>query len=209
MTSSCVTIDHRRASDVRSLATSAHTSSPGGTSTRHEFLHRDRASAERPRSCHHRRRHNRPHKGASMRSGEASTSSRSRATCSSRCEIFDEADLDAALARFEELRTQTPRLKNAVAERFVAQFAARDWDAVAQYIRRRILLRRSSSGRQCRGPTRSRCRDRRPAGSGRRRVVDQRDVDSHRGPRRTPHSHALSRLGSRNRRDSSRCPSGR
>ena len=31
----------------------------------------------------------------------------------SRCELFDEADLDAALARFEELRTQTPRLKNA------------------------------------------------------------------------------------------------
>ena len=48
----------------------------------------------------------------------------------SRFEIFDEADLDAALARFEELHTQTARLKNAVAERFVAHFAARDWDAL-------------------------------------------------------------------------------
>ena len=30
----------------------------------------------------------------------------------SRCEIFDEADLDAALARFEELTTPSPRLEN-------------------------------------------------------------------------------------------------
>nr|WP_082929738.1 BTAD domain-containing putative transcriptional regulator [Mycobacterium sp. 1164966.3] len=49
-----------------------------------------------------------------------------------RCEIFDEADLDAALARFEELHPQSPRLKNAVVERFLAHFAARDWDAMAQ-----------------------------------------------------------------------------
>ena len=30
-----------------------------------------------------------------------------------RCEVFDEADLDAALARFEELSPQAPRLENA------------------------------------------------------------------------------------------------
>ena len=30
-----------------------------------------------------------------------------------RCEIFDEADLDAALARFEELQPRAPRLENA------------------------------------------------------------------------------------------------
>ena len=38
-----------------------------------------------------------------------------------RCEIFDEADLDAALARFEELSRPAPRLENAasqVTERF-------------------------------------------------------------------------------------------
>ena len=38
-----------------------------------------------------------------------------------RCEIFDEADLDAALARFDELQPQTPRLENA-ASRMVEQF---------------------------------------------------------------------------------------
>ena len=44
-----------------------------------------------------------------------------------RCEIFDEADLDAALASFEELQPQPRRLENAasqVAERFLAHFAA-------------------------------------------------------------------------------------
>ena len=32
----------------------------------------------------------------------------------SRCEVFDEADLDAAFARFEELHPQRRRLENAV-----------------------------------------------------------------------------------------------
>jgi DNA-binding SARP family transcriptional activator len=51
-----------------------------------------------------------------------------------RCEIFDEADLDAAIARFEELQPQAPPLENAasqVAERFLAHFAAGGWDAMA------------------------------------------------------------------------------
>ena len=54
-----------------------------------------------------------------------------------RCEIFDEADLDAALARFEELRPPARRLENAasrVTERFLAHFAARDWDAIAEML---------------------------------------------------------------------------
>ncbi|MDQ1447218.1 MAG: hypothetical protein QOC79_189, partial [Actinomycetota bacterium] len=50
----------------------------------------------------------------------------------SRCEMFDEDDLDAALASFEELHPRSPRLENAVAERFLAHFAARNWDALAQ-----------------------------------------------------------------------------
>ena len=29
-----------------------------------------------------------------------------------RCEVYDDTDLDAALARFEELQPQTPRLEN-------------------------------------------------------------------------------------------------
>ena len=34
----------------------------------------------------------------------------------SRCELFDEADLDAALARFEELHPQARRLENAASQ---------------------------------------------------------------------------------------------
>ena len=55
----------------------------------------------------------------------------------SRCELFDEADLDAALARFDELQPQARRLENAatqVGERFWKHFAARDWDAMAELI---------------------------------------------------------------------------
>jgi hypothetical protein len=54
-----------------------------------------------------------------------------------RCEVFDDSDLDAALARFEELQPQTPRLTNAasqVVERFLAHFAARDWDAITEVL---------------------------------------------------------------------------
>ena len=52
-----------------------------------------------------------------------------------RCERFDEADIDAALARFDELSRPTPRLENAASridERFRALFAARDWEALAK-----------------------------------------------------------------------------
>ena len=52
-----------------------------------------------------------------------------------RTEIFDEADLDAALARFDELSSQTPRLENAasrVHRRLESYFAARDWGAIAE-----------------------------------------------------------------------------
>jgi len=55
----------------------------------------------------------------------------------SRSEVFDEADLDAALATFEELHPEAPRLENAasqVGERFLAHFAARDWDAMAEML---------------------------------------------------------------------------
>ena len=55
----------------------------------------------------------------------------------SRCEIFNEADLDAALARFEELNPQTSRLENPAsqaAKRFQAHFAARDWAAMGEIL---------------------------------------------------------------------------
>src|SRR6202011_3041107 len=47
-----------------------------------------------------------------------------------RIEIFDEADVDAALARFEELHHQASHPENVasqVVERFWKYFAARDW----------------------------------------------------------------------------------
>ena len=55
----------------------------------------------------------------------------------SRCELFDEADLDAALAKFEQASPPARRLENAatrVCERLSACFAAREWDALAQIL---------------------------------------------------------------------------
>jgi DNA-binding SARP family transcriptional activator len=55
----------------------------------------------------------------------------------SRSEVFDEADLDAALSRFDQLGRQAPQLKNAASqtvERSTAHFAARDWDALAKVL---------------------------------------------------------------------------
>nr|WP_197515068.1 AAA family ATPase [Mycobacterium sp. 1245805.9] len=59
-----------------------------------------------------------------------------------RCEVFDEADLDAALTRFEELQPQPQQLKNAagrVVERFQACFSTRDWAAMAQLLADNIV----------------------------------------------------------------------
>ncbi|SEB27060.1 Predicted ATPase [Mycobacterium sp. 283mftsu] len=55
----------------------------------------------------------------------------------SRAEIFDETDLEAALARFDELSRPTPRLENAASRangRFIAYFAARDWDGIVSVL---------------------------------------------------------------------------
>ncbi len=54
-----------------------------------------------------------------------------------RCEIFDEKDLDAALAKFDELSRPTPRLENMASriyERVRELFAVRDWDALRAII---------------------------------------------------------------------------
>ncbi len=54
-----------------------------------------------------------------------------------RYEIFDEADLDTALARFEELQPRAPRPENTASrtvEQFFAHFEARDWDAMAELL---------------------------------------------------------------------------
>jgi hypothetical protein len=55
----------------------------------------------------------------------------------SRVEVFDETDLDAALARFDELTRPAPRLKNAasrVGERYLARFVSRDWNAITDFL---------------------------------------------------------------------------
>ncbi|WSE58977.1 BTAD domain-containing putative transcriptional regulator [Mycolicibacterium sp. ND9-15] len=61
----------------------------------------------------------------------------------SRVEVFDETDLDAALARFDELGRPTPKLENLasqVNDRFDACFAARDWDALAETLTEDTLI---------------------------------------------------------------------
>ena len=55
----------------------------------------------------------------------------------SRAEIFDEADLDAALARFDELSRPARRPENAAShayQRMLTYFGARDWPAMAETI---------------------------------------------------------------------------
>lgn len=54
-----------------------------------------------------------------------------------RTELFDEEDIDAALARFDQLSPPAPRLENAasrVTERLAASFQARDWDGIAKVL---------------------------------------------------------------------------
>ena len=60
-----------------------------------------------------------------------------------RCERFDEADLDDALAKFEQLCQPTRRLENAATrwlERYLPHFAARDWVAMAEMLADDICL---------------------------------------------------------------------
>ena len=55
----------------------------------------------------------------------------------SRSEVFDEPDLDAAIARFDQLSRPTRRLENAASRVFENEwsyFAARDWDALADTV---------------------------------------------------------------------------
>ena len=54
-----------------------------------------------------------------------------------RSEMFDETDLDAALARFDELRPETRRLENTASrsdDRFFAHTRARNWAAAAEIL---------------------------------------------------------------------------
>ena len=60
-----------------------------------------------------------------------------------RCERFDEADLDDAIAKFEQLSQPPKRLQNAATrwlERYLPHFAARDWVATAEMLAEDICL---------------------------------------------------------------------
>ena len=117
-----------------------------------------------------------------------------------RCELFDEADLDAALARFDELSRPAARLENAASqahERFNSCYTSGDWDGLATTMaddfvaddRRRFVgtggtqLGRNAAVDTCAGNRRPRCQE--------------RGIDRHRGPRGTARSHACPLLGSR------------
>ncbi|MGE2722215.1 BTAD domain-containing putative transcriptional regulator [Mycolicibacterium celeriflavum] len=59
------------------------------------------------------------------------------------CELFDETDLEAAIARFEELGRPERQLENAASragEKFLAHFAADDWDAISDSFAETYLL---------------------------------------------------------------------
>ena len=71
--------------------------------------HRGRASADRPRSGRHPGRHTAPRKRASTPSGGWSSFTTVDGDLISRGEIFDDTDLDPALARFEELHARPRR----------------------------------------------------------------------------------------------------
>ena len=69
------------------------------------------------------------------RAGQAARQQAKARRCSNVCVAAP--DLDVALARFEELSRPAPRLENAatrVGDRFLARFAARDWDAMAEML---------------------------------------------------------------------------
>src|SRR5262249_40595488 len=60
-----------------------------------------------------------------------------------RCEMFDEAELDAAIARFDEVSRPAPLLKNAASQaygRIHGYMEARDWDALAELTAENILV---------------------------------------------------------------------
>ena len=89
-----------------------------------------------------------------------------------RCEIFDEDDVEAALARFGEVHSPLPRLENAasqVLERVFMHFAARDWIALAEIVAEDIWSEDRRRSGECRYPSRSRRRNRGHAGDRGRR----------------------------------------
>ena len=85
-----------------------------------------------------------------------------------RCELFDDADVDAALARFDQLSRSAPRLENSATRVQRAPFLAsrcgpRLGRRGSNSSRKRFQRRSPASGER-RGPARSRCQHRKTLG---------------------------------------------
>ena len=87
-----------------------------GPHARPQHSDRGGASAQQSRSGRHPCGDMGPRRKASTPSGGAIELLTVDGDRINRCEIFDEADLDAALARFDELQPQAPRLENAASQ---------------------------------------------------------------------------------------------
>ena len=129
----------------------------------------------------------------------------------SRCELFDEEDLDAAIARFDQLGQPAA----ATGERGVARIRKRmvalcgpGLGCLGRARGRQLFGDRSPKGRESRESTWSRCCGQRFA-SGRRRRLHDIDGERHRNPRRASRPRTCSRLRPRSQGDSKRCPQRR
>ena len=129
--------------------------------TSNQYRRRERAPIDRPRAVVAHGTHATSQEGVEIESGEIIIPMVD-GDLLNRCEIFNETDLDAALARFEELSRPTPWLENAATrtvEQFFAHFGGHNWDAMAELLADDVSARRSPFGGKRRHPTRSRSRD--------------------------------------------------
>ena len=190
-TADWVNIDHRRVTAFAPGDLTAYIRATWDLAPDVSDLHRGRASAERPRGGRHPCGTWDLTRGLRRRVADDQPVT-VEGDLISRCELFDEADLDAALARFDELSPHAPQLENAasrVYERFWTYFAARDWDAHGRDVGRRHFHRRSPTSRERRDPTRSRCRHREhaePSPKSGQNITSDRHCDPRGAPR--PHS---------------------
>ena len=127
-------IDHRRG--IRAGRRIPYLRAVVGPRAGPQHLHRGRASADRPRCGRHLRGVRDLGRGLRRRVANDHILT-VEGDLINRCEIFDEADLDAALARFDELERPTPTLENAAIrtwERLADAFNRRDVDSLLAVI---------------------------------------------------------------------------
>ena len=106
MTSDWVNIDHRRGTAFAPGDLTAYIRAIWDLTQTYSILHRGRASAERLGAVVTHVAHGTSQEGFDAEWREIAFST-VEGDLINRCELFDEADLDAALARFEELHPQS------------------------------------------------------------------------------------------------------